>query len=447
MGEKKLSFFQILIQVIIIFTCAGLMLTACAPQLTGQETNPPQVSDQTTLPTVPPTESAPAAATLETATAAAPETPGNLASPSPAPKATPLLPGETPDTYKWTQVGSGLTLPVDLADPGDGSGRLLIVEKPGLIHILQNGAMLSEPFLDITDRVLSSGTEQGLLGIALHPQYKSNGYFYVNYVDLNGNTVIARFKVSTNPNLADKNSEKVLLNVQQPPYPNHKGGSMVFGPDGYLYMGLGDGGSQGDPHLNGQNTSVFLGKILRVDVNSGDLYTIPRDNPFVKAGGLPEIWAYGLRNPWRFSFDRQTGDLYIGDVGQNLYEEIDFLPAYSPGGSNFGWSFREGFHPYKGTPPAGAKLVDPIWEYTHDQGCAIIGGFIYRGTALPKLNGLYIYGDNCSGNIWGLQKDSSGKWQNRLMFQSGLAISSFGQDQAGELYLLDLNGGGIYQLQ
>jgi glucose/arabinose dehydrogenase len=439
MGGKHLSIYRFRIHLLFIAASVGLLLSACAPQLIEQPTVLSSGSPLPSLTGIPATG-------LPPANPASTPIPTNPVLPSPTTKATPLLPGETPDTYQWKQIGSGLTSPVDMADPGDGSGRLLIVEKPGLIQILQNGVLLAEPFLDITDRVLSSGTEQGLLGIALHPQYKSNGFFYVNYIDVDGNTVIARFKVTSNLNVADKNSEKILLHVRQP-FPNHNGGSMVFGPDGYLYMGLGDGGSQGDPHLNGQNTNVFLGKILRVDVDHGDPYAIPKDNPFVNGGGLPEIWAYGLRNPWRFSFDRQTGDLYIADVGQDLYEEIDFLPAHSPGGSNFGWSFREGFHPYKGNPPAGAKFVDPVWEYTHDQGCSITGGFVYRGKALPKLAGVYFYGDYCSGNIWGLQKGANGKWQSSLLFQSGRSISSFGQDQAGELYLLDLNGGGIYQLQ
>ncbi len=252
----------------------------------------------------------------------------------------------------------------------------MVLEQPGRIRVIKSGALLATPFLDITDRVGSRGNEQGLLGIALHPNFKSNGYFYVNYTDLNGNTVIARFTVSSNPDQADQNSEKILLHVQQP-YPNHNGGSMVFGPDGYLYMGLGDGGSEGDPLLIGQNLNTLLGKLLRIDVNHGDPYSIPADNPFAKGGGLPEIWVYGLRNPWRFSFDRATGDLYIGDVGQDLYEEIDYLPAGSPGGANFGWSYREGFHPYKGTPPSGLKLVDPVWEYSHAEGgCAVTGGFV-----------------------------------------------------------------------
>jgi glucose/arabinose dehydrogenase len=350
-----------------------------------------------------------------------------------------------PAALQWVQVVGGLLRPVGLVDAG--GGRLLVLEQRGTIRVIQDGALLSTPFLDITNQVGSRGNEQGLLGIALHPDFKSNGYFFVNYTDLNGNTVIARFTVSSNHDQADPNSEKILLHVQQP-FPNHNGGSMMFGPDGYLYMGLGDGGSERDPLLIGQKLSTLLGKLLRIDVDHGDPYAIPADNPFAKGGGLPEIWAYGLRNPWRFSFDQATGDLYIGDVGQDLYEEIDYLPAGTPGGTNFGWSYREGFHPYQGTPPSGLKLVDPIWEYSHAEGgCAVTGGFVYRGNAVPSLDGVYLFGDYCSGKVWGLQKDASGSWQNRMLFQTGLNISSFGEDQAGNLYLLDLRGGGVYELK
>ena len=239
-----------------------------------------------------------------------------------------------PNAYTWQMIISGLQRPVDLQP--DGSGRLFVIEKPGRIRIIQNDQLIEAPFLDITDRVRSSGNEQGLLGLALHPQYAQNGRFFVNYTDNNGHDVIARFQVSSDPNVADPNSEVKLLSVDDP-FPNHNGGVLAFGPDGYLYAGLGDGGSQGDPFGNGQNTKALLGKILRLDVDSAETYAVPSDNPFGN-----EVWAYGLRNPWRLSFDKLTGDLYIGDVGQNMWEEIDFLPAGSPGGTNFGWNFREG---------------------------------------------------------------------------------------------------------
>lgn len=344
-----------------------------------------------------------------------------------------------PDSYTWRQVATGLDAPIGMTNAGDGSKRLFVNEKAGVIRILQNGQVLPDPFLDIRDRVGSRGSEQGLLGLAFDPHYKDNGFFYVNYTDVDGNTHIARFKVTSNPDVADPSSEKLILFVRQP-YPNHNGGQLAFGPDGDLYIGLGDGGSEGDPHNIGQNLQTHLGKLLRIDVDHADPYAIPGDNPFVSGKGLKEIWAYGLRNPWRFSFDLQTHDLYIGDVGQDNWEEVDFIPAGSPGGMNFGWSYREGMHPYKGTPPSGLKLIDPVAEYDHSFGCAITGGYVYRGVNLPAWQGVYLYGDYCSGNVWGLRRASDGTWQNQLLFSTGYSISSFGQDEAGEIYLVDMKG-------
>ncbi len=268
--------------------------------------------------------------------------------PTPVPTISPFLNG-FPDTaaYAWTPVVSGLDLPVDIQNAGDGTGRLFIVQKRGSILILQNGQLLPQPFLDITSEVDSNGTEQGLLGLAFHPNYSKNGSFFVTYIDRNGNSVVARFHVSANdPNAADPASEVDIYHINQP-YPNHNGGGMAFGADGYLYIGSGDGGSEGDPNRTGQNLQTPLGKILRINVDSGEPATIPPDNPFIGKGGLPEIWAYGLRNPWRFSFDPLTGNLYIGDVGQDAWEEVDFVPAGTPGGMNFGWSYYEGMHPYQ----------------------------------------------------------------------------------------------------
>jgi glucose/arabinose dehydrogenase len=376
---------------------------------------------------------------------AVPAKPGApAANTQPAPPTAPPASTQPPQptaapTIAWQQIANGLVRPTDLADPGDGSGRLLVLEQVGRIRVLKDGTVLPQPFLDIQSQVGSNGNEQGLLGIALHPKFKDNGYFFVNYTDGNGNTVIARFTASKDFQSADPASQKVLIQVQQP-FPNHNGGSMVFGPDGYLYMGLGDGGSQGDPHLNGQNPNTFLGKILRIDVDQGQRYAIPKGNPFASGGGLPEVFEYGLRNPWRFNFDRQTNDLYIADVGQNEYEEINFVPAGSPGGLDFGWSFREGLHAYKGTTPAGAKLVDPVWEYSHAEGCSITGGFVYRGGGVPGLDGKYIYGDYCSGKVWTLQRDGSGKWSSQVLMETQDNLTSFGQDQAGELYMLDQRG-------
>ena len=352
---------------------------------------------------------------------------------------TPLPPTDVstfpnPDNYTWELITFGPFRPVDLQ--ADGSGRLFVVEKNGRIRIIENGQLLSTPFLNIEDRVNDSANEMGLLGLAFHPNYAQNGYFYVNYTGSGGDTFISRFQVSGDPNLVDPSSEVNLLRVNQP-YRNHNGGTLQFDPDGYLYAGLGDGGSAGDPMGNGQKTNTLLGKILRLDVDSAEPYTIPVDNPFGN-----EIWHYGLRNPWRISFDALTGDLYIGDVGQNQWEEIDYLPAGSPGGTNFGWNFREGKHDYEGTAPAG--LTEPIAEYSHGEGgCSVTGGYVYRG-AIPEWNGIYLYGDYCTGFIWGLIQ-VNGEWQKQLLFDTDVNITSFGQDKAGEVYLVS-DGGGIYKL-
>jgi len=336
--------------------------------------------------------------------------------------------------FEWQPIASGLHRPVDIQSANDGSGRLFIIEKAGDIRIYDNGQLLDAPFLDITDRVNASGNEMGLLGLTFHPDYKQNGFFYVNYTGADGNTRISRFHASEN--VADSQSENVLLVVKQP-FQNHNGGALAFGPDGYLYAGLGDGGSAGDPQKNGQNTETLLGKILRIDVNKGDKYSIPSDNPFGN-----EVWAYGLRNPWRFSFDRATGDLWIGDVGQDKWEEIDYLPAGSGGGTNFGWSVMEGNHGYNGQPQSG--MYTPVAEYSHAEGgCSVTGGYVYRGM-IPEWNGIYIYGDYCSGKVWALIQ-SDGQSQSQVMFETGVTITSFGQDESGEIYLASDNGN-IYHL-
>ena len=340
------------------------------------------------------------------------------------------------DAYEWKLIASGLDRPVDIQSANDGSGRLFIIEKYGVIRIYENGQLLDQPFLNIEDRVDDSGNEMGLLGLTFHPDYEQNGFFYVNYTGDGGNTRISRFQASGNS--ADSESENVLLLIEQP-YENHNGGALAFGPDGYLYAGLGDGGFAGDPHKNGQNTTALLGKILRIDVNNGDTYSIPSDNPFGN-----EVWAYGLRNPWRISFDRVTGDLWIGDVGQGDWEEVDYLPAGSPGGANFGWSIMEGNHGYDGEAQPGLLL--PSAEYSHADtygGCSVTGGYVYRGN-MPEWNGIYLYGDYCTGYIWGLFF-SNGGWQNQLLFETGGTITSFGQDELGEIYFAS-DTGDIYRL-
>jgi len=333
-------------------------------------------------------------------------------------------------------VAEGLEHPVYVTHAGDGSSRLFVVEQPGRIRIVKEGRLSASSFLDITDRVRHAG-EQGLLGLAFHPAYAKNGRFFVNYVRRSdGKTVIAEFRASSNPNVAQPN-EKQLLTVAQP-YPNHKGGMVEFGPDGFLYIALGDGGSAGDPGNRGQNRNELLGKLLRIDVDQGAPYAIPKDNPFAAGGGRPEIFAYGLRNPWRFSFDRQTGELWAADVGQNEWEEIDIVKR----GGNYGWRVMEGTHcflPRDGCARDG--LIPPVADYGHEKGrCSITGGYVYRGSRLPAMRGAYLYGDFCSGEIFALAEG-----RQQLLLKTSLEIASFGQDQDGELYVVG-HGGTIHRL-
>lgn len=322
--------------------------------------------------------------------------------------------------------------------------RLFVVEQVGRVVIIAEGQRLSEPFLDISRQVESGGNEQGLLSLAFHPTDHSR--FFVNYTDLRGDTRISEFAVSTSDrNRADANSERVLLTIAQP-YENHNGGQIQFGPDGYLYVGMGDGGSGGDPEGHGQNRGTLLGALLRLDVDQGQPYAIPPDNPFIHdAGSRPEIWAYGLRNPWRFSFDRLTGDLYVADVGQNAWEELNLAPSGS-GGENYGWNRLEGTHCFSSRICRSSDTLLPIVEYNHNEGCSITGGYVYRGVRFPVLNGHYFFSDYCGGVIWNLQRNGNG-WQKNPLLQTNLKIASFGEDAAGELYLLDHAGGDVYQLQ
>ena len=343
----------------------------------------------------------------------------------------------------------GFDRPVLVTNASDGINRLFVVEKPGRIVIVRDGAKQATPFLDIQPLVGSGGNEQGLLGLAFHPGYASNGWFFVNYTDLEGNTVIARYQVTADPDQADPGSATLLLEVDQPAA-NHNGGNLVFGPDGFLYIGLGDGGRAGDPWGNAQNLGVLLGKLLRIDVDSGSPYGIPADNPFVHSlepGVRPEIWAYGLRNPWRYSFDRATGDLYIGDVGQGRYEWVQRQPAGAGGGQNYGWNIREGSHCYPtGTACDASGLVSPIAEYDHSLGCSITGGYVYRGAAYPQLVGIYFFADYCSGRFWSLRETTPSDWRLDPPLQTPLRPSSFGEDEAGELYAVSLHNNGLYRL-
>ncbi len=346
---------------------------------------------------------------------------------------------------RTSRIATGIAAPTDIQNASDGSGRLFFVQQGGTIRIYRDGALISRAFLDIGSRI-SSGGERGLLGLAFPPGFAQKQRFYVDYTDRNGDTVIAQYRVSSDPNVADPASEIVLLKIAQP-FANHNGGQVRFGPDGYLYIAMGDGGSGGDPQGNGQNRGALLGKILRIDVESDPgRVRIPPDNPLASVSGArPEIWAFGLRNPWRFSFDRATGDLWIADVGQDAYEEVNFQPAASRGGENYGWNSMEGLHCYRnGCSQQGLTL--PVAEYPHSQGCSISGGFVYRGSASPGLRGIYLYGDYCSGRIWGVERQGTG-WTSRVLLASGLGISTFGEDEAGEIYVADANSGAIYHIE
>jgi glucose/arabinose dehydrogenase len=365
-----------------------------------------------------------------------------------------------------THTVGGLSQPLHVTHAGDGGGRLFVVEKAGVIHILRNSSLEPTPFLSIANRVGSAGGEQGLLSVAFPPGYATKGYFYVDYTDVNGDTVVSRFYVDSDPDVADPTSEEVILTIDQP-YANHNGGQLAFGPDGYLYISMGDGGSGGDPDGNGQNPATLLGNILRIDVEphvtlfsvthrlylplimsqgeGGLAYRIPSTNPFTQTAGYrDEIWAWGLRNPWRFSFDRSTGDLYIGDVGQGDYEEIDFQPATSAGGENYGWAIMEGAHCYPSGPCDSTDLVLPVAEYDHGLGCSVTGGVVYRGPD-PDLQGIYFYGDYCSGRIWGLVQEGGG-WSTQVLTNTGLSIASFGEDEAGNVYVTDFWNGDVYRI-
>ena len=359
----------------------------------------------------------------------------------------PPLPGET-GTLELQPVASGLSGPLYLTAPA-GDPRLFIVEQAGRIRIVESGQLLAQAFLDIRDRVASGG-EEGLLGVAFHPNYAGNGYFYVDYTHLNNArdtlyTLIERYSVSPAPDSADSASHKLILRIVQP-YTNHNGGLVMFGSDGMLYIGMGDGGSAGDPENRAQNPGSLLGKLLRIDVDGGDPYAIPASNPFAAGGGAPEIWTLGLRNPWRFSFDPPSGRLYIADVGQNAWEEVDVEPA-SQGGLNYGWRIMEGAHCYNPASCSSAGLVLPVIEYDHSNGCSIIGGFVYRGSRWPSLAGQYFYSDYCSG------------WMRSFAYANGAVtgqttwslnvslgnVLSFGEDSAGELYVLS-GGGSVYRI-
>jgi hypothetical protein len=346
---------------------------------------------------------------------------------------------------------NGLSEPVDLqAAPGDTS-RLFIVEKTGTIRIFRGGSLVTRPFLDISSRV-SNGSEQGLLGLAFHPQFSANRRFYVYYTDRSGDIHVVEFVASAGLDSASAAEREVLL-VDHPSAPNHNGGQIAFGPDGYLYIGTGDGGGGGDTYHNGQNLNSLLAKLLRLNVDVGSPYSIPADNPFAtQAGARGETWDYGLRNPWRFSFDVANGDLYIADVGQDAWEEVDYEP-HGSGGKNYGWPIMEGLHCYPSPPCNQAGLTLPVAEYPHQDGCSITGGYVYRGREIPELDGVYFYGDYCTGIVRSFRIDqgravNAQDWTSILRTQSGgrmEQLSSFGQDARGEIYIVLLSGE-VYQI-
>ena len=357
-----------------------------------------------------------------------------------------------PDRLRVELHTAGLTDPIGITHAGDGSGRLFVNERAGRVRVITaDGSLLEEPFVDLSNRVLF-GNERGLLGLAFHPDFAANGRLFVHYSRAgDGATVVSELQASADRVSADPGSERQLLSVAQP-FANHNGGQMAFGPDGYLYIGLGDGGSRGDPLGNGQNRNVLLGKILRLDVDrqpAGEPYGIPPNNPFAAGGadpgaGLAEIWAYGLRNPWRFSFDPEGGALYIGDVGQGSWEEIDRQPGDSRGGENYGWSVMEGRHCFQSDCDQ-APYVKPIAQYSHEVGCAVAAGHVYRGNEYPELDGVYVFADYCSGIFFTLQIDE-GTISPKQVLDSELRVTAFGVSETGELYAADLNGA-IYRVR
>lgn len=345
----------------------------------------------------------------------------------------------------FVPVVNGLEKPVHITHAGDSKKRLFIVEQSGRIRIVINNSLQSMPFLDISDRVGCCG-ERGLFSAAFPPDFAAKGHFYVNYTNTAGNTVVSRFSVAGAGDVADAASESIILTVDQP-FPNHNGGQIAFGPDGMLYIGMGDGGGGGDPLGSGQDPSSLLGKLLRIDVKSGTQpYVIPTNNPFAGASNpRPEIWASGLRNPWRFSFDRESGDLYIADVGQGQYEEINIQAANSSGGENYGWNILEGAHCFLQPSCDTNGLIRPVLEYDHATGQSVTGGHVYRGGIFPRLRGIYLFGDFVSGRLAGIRRSGTG-FEFALLADTSFGISSFGEDESGEVYVADISGT-VYRIE
>ena len=385
----------------------------------------------TTNPTHTPGSSAPATEQ--------PTEPSATAAPSPA-----ATPGHLDElsvtTEPWAKVpGSALSMTA----PDDGTGRLFVGNQAGQVWVVnRDGSVETEPLVDLDSRIKSGG-EQGLLGLAVHPAFPMDPRVFVDYTNNEGDTVIASLALEPgNPDRLEPASFKLLLFIDQP-FPNHNGGSLQFGPDGYLTIAMGDGGSGGDPQGNGQNPEALLGKILRIDVDGATTdrpYGIPPENPYAKSGGAPEVWLEGMRNPWRTSFDRTNADFWIGDVGQGAWEEVDVVRAGTSGPRNFGWNVTEGFHCYNAQSCDQAGLLPPVAAYGHDQGCAVVGGYVYRGPTYPVLSGTYLFSDNCSSTIWAIDADSDGPSTPVVVGSVTGNIASFGEDANGELYALSLDG-------
>lgn len=429
----------------------ALLLSACAQPTPPRDEAPAAVVTPAATTSVAVEEAAPAeAAPTEVTSVEA----GNAMLPTSTPAQTVAMLLFDQVRVRLEPVYRDFQLPVFLTHAGDGSGRSFVVEKTGKIWVIDDGEVQSEPFLDVSGKITTSSNEQGLLGMAFAPNFSETGHIFVNYTDRQGTTTVERYTVQAGaPNQADAQSGFTVLTVAQPAG-NHNAGMLDFGPDGYLYVPLGDGGAANDRFGNGQNPDALLGKILRLDVTSDPAqpYLIPADNPFVNAdwNGRPvrdEVWAIGLRNPWRTSFDRQTGDFWVADVGQNQIEEVNVIQPGAPGGANLGWPIMEGQSCFNAATCDQTGLTLPIVDYTHVGGnCSVTGGYVYRGAEIPQWNGIYFYGDYCSGRMWALAPDGSGGWANAEILDSDLVLSSFGEDEAGELYALDYGSGTIYRM-
>ncbi len=440
----------------LLAVAAAGVLVACQPAVPGSQPQPAApgaASPVTGAPGVPVTPVPPAGGTPTAGAPAGSAATPVAAVPGPAARPRPATPAGPPPPATLEVVARGFQQPLYVTHAGDGTGDLFVVERAGRIQVLRDG-QIAGTLLDIRDQVLSRNLEQGLLGLAFDPDFVRNGRFYVNYTEAAGNaaggqTVVARFTTDEGRRSAAASSEERLMTWAQP-FANHNGGHVTFGPDGMLYIGVGDGGAANDPQNHGQRLDTVLGTLLRIDVSTPSGYRVPEDNPFVSQAGVrPEIWAYGLRNPWRFSFDAATGDLYIADVGQNRAEEIHFAEWPVPGGLNYGWKIMEGLRCLDGSlncDRAGLEL--PVVEYGRGDGCSVTGGYVYRGERHPSMVGTYYYTDYCSGIVWGLKRDEAGQWQTTVVVPRGTqGLSSFGEGPDGELYLTNLSNGQILLLR